>query len=93
MLVLSIGNLLAGALLGLYFTAVIILPAAAAVCLEIAVLGSARSPWLTMVWQFVVLIAFVEVGFLLGAGLRIAARRKRNSHPSPPLLRNKAWFT
>jgi hypothetical protein len=93
MLVLSICNILAGALLGFYFTVLIIIPAAAAVFFEVLFLGSAQSSWLVMVWNFVVLIAFLELGFLLGAGLRIATVRKGGDDPSLALRRNKAWFT
>ena len=93
MLVLSICNILAGALLGFYLTVLIIIPAAAAVFLEVLFLGSAQDPWLIMLWHFVVLIVLVELGFLLGAGLRIAAMRKRGDDPGLALRRNKAWFT
>jgi hypothetical protein len=93
MLVLSICNILAGALLGFYFTVLIIIPAGAAVFFEVLFLGSAQDSWLTMVWHFVALIVLVEVGFLLGAGLRIAAMRKRGDNPRLALRRRKAWFT
>jgi hypothetical protein len=92
MLVLSICNILAGALLGFRFTVVIIIPAAAAVVLEVLFLGSAQSSWLIVAWHFIVLIASVELGFLLGAGLRFATMRKRGENPSLSLRRNKAWF-
>ena len=89
MLVLSICNILAGALLGFYFTVLIIIPAAAAVFFEV-LFGSAQDSWLIMVWHFVVLIASVELGFLLGAGLRMAAVRKDRDNPRLALRRNKA---
>ena len=92
MLVLSICNILAGALLGFYFTVLIIIPAAAVVFVEVLFLGPTESAPLMMVWHFVVLIGFVELGFLLGAGLRIAAIRQRGDDPSLALRRNKAWF-
>jgi hypothetical protein len=93
MLVLSICNILAGALLGFYFTVLIIIPAAAAVFFEVLFLGSAQDSWWIMIWHFIVLIAFVELGFLLGAALRIAAMRKKADNPGLALRRNKAWFT
>ena len=92
MLVLSICNILAGALLGFYFTVLIIIPAAVAVFFEVITLGSPQDPWLIMLWHFVVLVASVEVGFLLGAGLRIAAMRKKGDDPGLALRRNKEWF-
>jgi hypothetical protein len=91
MLVLSICNILAGALLGFYFTLLIIFPAAVVVFLEVMFLGPAQSSWL--IWHFVVLLAFVELGFLLGAGLRIATMRKNGDSPSLAMRRNKTWFT
>jgi hypothetical protein len=92
MLMLSICNILAGALLGFYFTVLIVIPAAVAVFFEVLFLGSAQDSWLIMVWHFVVLIFSVELGFLLGAALRIAAMRKKTDNPSLSLRRNKVRF-
>ena len=92
MLVLSICNILAGALLGFYFTVLIIIPLAAVVFFEVLLLRSAQSSWLIMLWHFLVLIVSVELGFLLGAGMRTAAVRKKNDDPGLALRRNKAWF-
>ena len=92
MLVLSICNILAGALLGFYFTVLIIIPLAAVVFFEVLFLRSAENSWLLMLWHFLVLIVSVELGFLLGAGMRTAAERKKKDDPDLAVRRNKAWF-
>ena len=69
MLSLVIINLLAGALLGVRFTVVIVIPAAFAALVEAILLEFGAGSWNSLVWHTVILIVAIEVGFILGVAL------------------------
>jgi hypothetical protein len=64
-------NCLLGLLFGIRYRVMILFPLIAVAIIEAALIGIPHGTWISGLWVSVVLIACIEIGYLIGAGLPV----------------------